>query len=187
MICLADVVGHGIAPAMITAMLKILLLDAAEVHIDPADIVKMVNDRFSAVCLPEDFATAFLGVWMPKSRTLHYINAGHEPALLLSTNEGPLQLSSNGPLIGIDTSSCWEPQLRKILAGDLLVAWTDGIAEAWGTGSEQFGKARIFSIVEQHRSAQPRAVADAIERALIDHVSSANLSDDCTFVAIRFL
>jgi serine phosphatase RsbU (regulator of sigma subunit) len=185
-ICLADVVGHGIAPAMIAAMLKVLLLDAAEVHGDPGDMLRLLNRRFTAVNLPEDFATVFLAVWTPATRTLSYVSAGHEPALLLTNDSVAVLLSSTGPMMGIDPAMAWETQSVQIEPGESLACWTDGITEARGTTDEQFGRDCLISLVEHGVGAGPREVADEVERAVREHGLDRPMADDCTFVAVRF-
>ena len=184
-LCVADVVGHGIAPAMIAAMLKVLLLDAAEVHGDPGDMLRQLNRRFTAVNLPEDFATVFLAVWTPATRTLRYVSAGHEPALLLS-NDSAVRLSSTGAMMGIDPAMAWETQSVQIGPGAFLACWTDGITEAWGTTDEQFSRDRLISLVKHGVGAGPRGVADEVEKAVKEHAGERPLADDCTFVAVRF-
>jgi sigma-B regulation protein RsbU (phosphoserine phosphatase) len=185
-LCVADVVGHGIAPAMIAAMLKVLLLDAAEVHVDPGDMLRQLNRRFTAVNLPEDFATVFLAAWTPATRTLRYVSAGHEPALLLSNDSAAVLLSSTGAMMGIDPAMAWETQSVQIGRGEFLACWTDGITEAWGATDEQFSRDRLISLVKHGVGAGPRGVADEVEKAVKEHAGERPLADDCTFVAVRF-
>lgn len=185
-ICVADVVGHGIAPAMIAAMLKVLLLDAAEVHDDPGDMLGLVNRRFTAVNLPGDFATVFLAEWRPASRTLCYVNAGHEPALLLSNNKILAQLNSTGVMLGVEPATTWKTQAVQIAAGEYLACWTDGITEAWGNTDELFGRDRLISLIEQGVGAGPRAIVEEVERAIQEHARGRPFSDDCTFLAVCF-
>lgn len=185
-LCVADVVGHGIAPAMIAAMLKVLLPDAAEAHEDPADMLAQLNRRFTAVNLPEDFATVFLAEWRPATRTLRYVSAGHEPAIFLSRGAVSLLLSSTGPMMGIDQEMTWEAHAIQIEPGELLACWTDGVTEARGATDEPFGRDALISLVEQRAEASPQEMAEAAERALRGHAQDGPVSDDCTFVAVRF-
>jgi serine phosphatase RsbU (regulator of sigma subunit) len=187
-ICVADVVGHGVAPAMIASMLKVLLLDAAETYDDPGDIIKLLNHRFSIVSLPEDFATAFLGVWTPANRTLRYVNAGHEPALVLNGDSEVLLLNSTGTIVGLEAATLWETQSIQIAPGGILASWTDGITEAWQAATEeQFGRDRLIAIIKQHAGTGPRVVSEKIRYALQEYGRNGSPDDDCTFVAIRFV
>ncbi|MBY0229063.1 MAG: SpoIIE family protein phosphatase [Gemmataceae bacterium] len=185
-LCMADVVGHGIAPAMIAAMLKVLLLDAAEVHDDPGDMLRLLNSRFTAVNLPEDFATVFLAVWRPAARTLSYASAGHEPALLLAKGSEPELLHSTGMMMGIDPMMAWASRAIQVAPGAILACWTDGVTEGRGATDEQFGKDALISLVEQGVGAGPRAVAEEVERAVREHARDGPMADDCTFLAVRF-
>lgn len=186
-LCVADVVGHGIAPAMIAAILKVLLLNAAEVYGDPRDMLDMVNRRLIAVNLPDAFATMFLAEWSPATQRLRYANAGHEPALLVSKNSAPIQLSSTGPMVGIDNRISWESRDFLVAQGDLLACWTDGITEARNDKDELLGRARLIAAIERRSFASAREMLDAIDLTLMEHISEQPVCDDCTVLAIRFV
>lgn len=186
-LCLADVVGHGIAPAMITAMLKVLLMEAAEAHADPAEMMKLLNHRFTAVSLPEDFATVFLGVWTPEDRRLRYVSAGHEPVFYRPDDDSDGQLlSSTGLMVGLDQDTEWESHSVQIAPGAYLAGWTDGVTDAWDETDERFGRDRLISLFEQHTEVGPIAATKKIESAVKAHARSGPLADDCTFFAVQF-
>lgn len=183
--CMADVVGHGIGAAMIAAMLKALLNDAAEAHEHPEDILDHLNRRFMAVNLEEDFVTLFLATWNPTTRVLTYVSAGHEPAVLLD-NEKDLLLSSTGLPLGVDLLSTWEAEQIKICPGGVLACWTDGVTDAQSGSGEMLGRNRMVRLAGDHRGTSPQGFVDAVQTAVELHSHSTELVDDCTFMAVRF-
>ena len=185
-LCVADVAGHGIAPAMIAAMLKVLLLDAAEVHDDPGRILEQLNHKFAAVNLLEDFATVFLAEWRPATRTLHYVNAGHEPALLANTNAAFRFLSSTGMIVGIDSHMQWQSRVVSISPGELLTCWTDGITEARNRSDAMLGRERLVATLQSANLSTPQDIVNVIDRVVLDHCAGQAPADDCTVLAIRF-
>ena len=97
LLCIADVSGHGVPAAMSAAMLKTLLMHAADHHVAPAQILRFINDRFSAVSLDGDFASMMLARWVPAAATLEYASAGHGNAWFLPVGGGaPRELPSTG-------------------------------------------------------------------------------------------
>ena len=185
LLCVADVVGHGIPAAMVAAMLKVILLDAAESHNDPGEILCRANRRLAAVTLPEDFVTVFLAKWIPSARALRYASAGHEPGLVQPAGGTPTTLGSTGSLIGIDPDGAWETEEVRVEPGSLLVCWSDGISEAGAAAGTPFGRERLASLVRSCSTGTPDQVVTAIGDAMLKHNPCGLFADDCTAVVVR--
>jgi len=185
-VCVADVAGHGVPAAMIAAMLKVLLAEATTVHDDPGEMLGWVNQRLSAVTLPEDFATVFLAQWNPTTRKLRYASAGHEPALLQRPHASALTLGSTGTLLGIDANSNWETGEVTLKGDEALICWTDGVSEVRNMGGCLFGRERIAALVEQHRASGTREIVERVEAAVLGYTGGGILADDCTLLVVRF-
>lgn len=186
-LCVADVVGHGIASAMIAAMLKVLTLRAAEDFTEPADILADINRRLIETGLPEAFATMFLAEWRPSTQTLHHVNAGHEPALLVSLATKLALLDSSGPMLGVNPFDTWEAKSIQLSPGDMVACWTDGVTEACNTSDAVLGRDRLISVIRLHPMTDPQDVVDLVERVLYDHVADAPPTDDRSMLAVRFI
>lgn len=185
-LCVADVVGHGVPAAMIAAMLKVLLAEAAAAHDDPGEMLGWVNRRFTAVTLPEDFATVFLARWNPATGRLWYASAGHEPALFVPAGTPTVTLGSTGTLLGIDANSTWETGEVSVQDCDMLACWTDGLSEAWDAAGRMFGSEQVASLVEENRRAAPKEIVERVQTAVLSHASGGIVTDDCTLLVIRF-
>ena len=185
-VCVADVVGHGVPAAMIAAMLKVLLAEAAAAHDDPGEMLGWVNRRLAAVTLPEDFATVFLARWNPATGRLRYASAGHEPALFVPAGGPTVTLGSTGTLLGIDGGSTWETGESSVGGDDLLVCWTDGLSEARDVAGRLFGRERVAALVEENRTATPGTIAERVQTAVTGYAGSEIVTDDCTLLVIRF-
>lgn len=185
-LCVADVVGHGIASAMIAAMLKVLTLKAAEDFAEPADMLADINRRLVDTGLPEAFATMFLAEWCPDTQTLHHVNAGHEPALLVSSAKQLAFLESSGPMLGVDPLATWETQSMQLSPGDLVACWTDGVTEACNACDVVLGRDRLIAVIRHHSVQHPQDVVNLVERALDDHVADALPTDDRSMLVVRF-
>ncbi len=187
LVCVADVVGHGVPAAMLAAMLKVLLLEAAEADPDPAAVVGRVNRRFAAVSPPEDFASLLVARWDPRAPgEVRYASAGHEPALLASGAGPPTVLGATGTLVGVADDLAWVTESVPVGPGDLLVCPTDGVTEAMDPGGNLFGRDRLAALVAEAGRAEPEAVLARVDGAVRAHLGGAAPADDYTLVAVRF-
>lgn len=186
LLCVADVVGHGVPAAMTAAMLKVLLLQAAELPDPPGQILRRLNRSFMAVAIPEDFASLFVAKWDPRARTLCYASAGHEPVLFASGRSPLLRLGSTGPLIGLADDAAWETASLPTRPGDLLLGLTDGVTEAMNAAGELFGQRQLAELFERNRTSPPEQLLAVIDQAVLDHLKGKPMADDATLVAIQF-
>ncbi len=189
LVCIADVTGHGVPAAMSAAMLKTLLLDASEKSADPAEILTLLNRRFTQVSLEEDFASMFVAVLRPASGELEYASAGHPACYILraAAGDGPrvVSLPPTGMLLGIGQAPeqwRWENQRLALHPGDRLLLVSDGVTEAFDAGDKQFGRARLEAVL---RAAPPGVgpLLAALREALAAHTGGAAPTDDVTIVA----
>jgi sigma-B regulation protein RsbU (phosphoserine phosphatase) len=137
---------------------------------------------------PNRYATFFYAEYDASSRTLNYVNAGHNPPMLFRASDGAVsRLDTGGPVIGL-IEGCRYAQGRVSLeAGDLLLAYTDGVSEAMNAADEEWGEERLIETVRPHRTAPPRAVIDRVMMMADTFVARAAQHDDMTLVVVRAL
>ena len=185
LVCVADVVGHGVPAAMMAAVLKVLLLDAAEVDPDPGRVVKRVNARFTALGIPDGFASLLVVRWCPEQQTAWYASAGHEPGLLSVGSEPPVLLEPTGTLLGVLEDGEWESLAVPASPGTTLLVLTDGVTEAMDADGVQFGRTRLGAAVSAVGGADPERVIEAVDTAVRTHLAGRPPDDDYTLVAVR--
>jgi sigma-B regulation protein RsbU (phosphoserine phosphatase) len=184
--CIADVTGHGVAAAMEAVILKTLLLGATEKHTSVDSILSFVNDRFTAVCFPEHFASMLLVRWKPQDALLEYASAGHETAYLVNQNGGIAELRATGPLIGLQEYGTWNLASLSLDKGDRLFLVTDGIVETEDPNGKYFGRDKLKGILVHSRHAPLEAVVQELNEALAGHQRGQPGHDDVTLLAIEF-
>lgn len=184
LICVADVVGHGVAAAMGSAMLKGLVLNAAERHREPAKILEFANQKLPGL-LPDEFITMFLARWDPGSRRLSYVSAGHEPALLLRPSGEVRDLPATGLPLGIDRSAEWETEAFELTPGKRLLLTTDGIAEACDPDGRMFGRNRLSNLIVDFAGESPEDLITAIRDVVEKHQQGRRPSDDITVLVLE--
>jgi serine phosphatase RsbU (regulator of sigma subunit) len=124
-----DVTGHGFDAALDAMRIKDLLLAELRAGQSPAHALVVANALLSSETLSESFATAFVAQY--QAGVVVYANAGHPPALLVGEqDEHPLP--PTGPLLGVTPNPCFDQAEVLLGAGQRLVAFTDGLIEAYG-------------------------------------------------------
>jgi len=187
LLCVADVCGHGVPAAMSAAMLKTLLMHAADRDAAPAKILRFINMRFARVSLDGDFATMILARWVPEAAKLEYASAGHGNSWFLRGGGGaPRELPSTGLPLGVEGDATWKTGSIRVASGDRLLLATDGIPETFNRAGKLFGSSRLAELFQQYRGAAPSELVKKIDKALTAHRTGRALADDCTVVAVEF-
>jgi serine phosphatase RsbU (regulator of sigma subunit) len=131
------------------------------------------------------FATQFFGVLEPASGRLAYINAGHDPVFVLSSDGGVRErLDPTGPAVGISGDAAFTVHHTTIQSGETLFSYTDGIPEATSREGIFFGRERLMAHLEG-RLTSAAGLVKAIAEAVAVHTGEAEQFDDITMLAVR--
>jgi len=182
-IAVADASGKGLPAALIVANVQSSLRTAALfAPEDPAAVIGAVNRQLHA-CSPADrYATLFYGVFDEDTRTLRYVNAGHNPAAVIRRAGAVAWLEASAPPAGLFAQTVYRVQAVQLYPGDLIVAYTDGVVEATNTEGKEWGVDGLLGAVERCRTRQPAAIVEAAFAAL-DDFSAGSQTDDATILA----
>jgi sigma-B regulation protein RsbU (phosphoserine phosphatase) len=180
---IADASGKGLPAALIVANVQSSLRTAALfAPADPGAVVTAVNRQLHS-CSPVDrYATLFYGVFDENARTLDYVSAGHHATLVIRRGGATAWLEAVAPPVGLFAETVYPAQSVRLYAGDLIVAYTDGIVEATNTAGEEWGVEGLLGAIGRCRTRQPESIVDCAFAAL-DEFSSDNQTDDATILA----
>jgi sigma-B regulation protein RsbU (phosphoserine phosphatase) len=131
------------------------------------------------------FITAFLAEYEPATRTLTYINAGHNQPLLRRTSGVIEHLDLGGLPFGIKADAVYEAGAVTLAAGDWLVVFTDGVVEAVNEAGTEYGEERLISILHAGADTSP---ANMLSRTMADldlFVGNTPQHDDITCLLIK--
>lgn len=184
----ADVCDKGIGAALFMALIRTLLRHTAQ-HTDTGDPLRQAvvgTNRYLARNHLQQgyFATLFFGVLEPGTGMLSYINGGHNPPVVVRAAGGRCLLEPTGPAVGMMPDSEFEIRRTRILPGDRLFVYTDGVVEARDAGGGQFGTDRMLELATRP-AASADVLLDRVDERLRRHVGSAEQSDDVTMLALR--
>ena len=179
---IGDVAGHGIESSITAFQAKYLLRVFLRQFRDPAQAFEEINAQLSTGDRNEEFISACVVVFDTEAGTLRYVSAGH-PAAFLFQEDGIKPLRSTGPLLMLDPQATYFSREIPMASGDLVVMYTDGLAEA-RSGSQMFGENRIIRSVERDLNAAPDVLCKSLLDAAKDF-AGGSIGDDTAIMAIR--
>lgn len=187
-ICLGDVPGEGVTASLSMAGLQATLRGQTLKKVDASQTISRSNRllcRSTKDSNPKNFATLFFGVLDPKNHSFSFSNAGHQNPMLFSGHSNPKRLETGGLVLGVVDDFQFEEETVRLRPGDTLVAFSDGIPEAFDEAENQFGEKRLAEVIELNKHKKAKAVADSIIEAVKDYAGDAPQSDDLTVVVVR--
>ncbi len=183
-----DVTGHGVSSALLMSAIQIFLRGVnREESSELTTSVESLNRCLYEISPDNLYATLFYARVDPIQRKLHYVNAGHEPALLLRSRVGRVvRLDATGTVIGAFGKIICSERDLPLEPGDVLVVFTDGVPEAVNGEGRELGERGLLEIIETHADASPAGLVSHILDAVNAFTNSAGPVDDQTVSAIRF-
>ena len=188
-IAIGDVSGKGIAAALMMASLQASLRgEATRAPENLAALVGNVNHLVYEASAANRYATFFYAQYNPATRLLTYVNAGHNPPLLLHRSGTDWQISRldfGGTVVGLLETFPYQQAAVSIAPGDVFVGFTDGISEAMNGADEEWGEEKLIETVKACDGATPSQMITRIMQAADSFVAGAKQHDDMTLVVLR--
>src|ERR1700753_2085916 len=182
---IGDVVGKGIAAALLMANLQAILRSQCAIALDrPQDVLRAVNRLFCESTLDGGFATLFFAEYDEGTRRLRYVNCGHLCALLLRANDEVERLDATGTVLGLFEKWDCEMGERTVESGDVLPRCTDGIMESFDANDEEFGEGRLLVTLRKHRDLCAHEAINAVVSE-VGKFSPSEQRDDITMIVAK--
>ena len=184
-----DVSGHGLGAALFMTQARALIHALLRADPDLGRVVSGLNDFLERDMPASAFLTLFVGVLDPATRTLTYVNAGHNAPVHIRGADGAVEAyPATGPLLGVipDTDYIVEGPI-ELAAGDVLMAYTDGLFEAHDPQDEMYGEPRFRESLAAHvaKGVSSEAILDGVLEDLFAFVDGRPLDDDVTALVVR--
>jgi len=182
----ADVSDKGAPAALFMALTRSLLrVYATENARSPLETLYRTN-RFilNHTRSSSMFVTLFYGVLDPAKRALSYVNAGHNPPLLLTARAGKT-LPAEGAALGIFEDVLLQQRKLALRPGDTLLLYTDGVTEATNKARERFELRRLEDCLRAHSSEPAPALLEAVLAEVRDFAGGEPAVDDLTLMVVR--
>ena len=181
-----DATGKGVPAALVMSttcgMLQVTAgaLDSSS----PGEVLSQVNETLFARIPQNMFVTCFYAILDPKSGTLRYANAGHDPPYL-HRNGNAKQLKARGMPLGLMPGMGYEEKETILDAGEVTLLYSDGLVEAHDPQGQMFGFPRLGELVAEH-AAEEGSLGDFLLRELYTFVGESwEQEDDITLLTLK--
>ena len=188
-LAVGDVSGKGIAAALLMASLQASLRGQT---IQPSEtlseVIAHINQLVCEASAENRYATFFYAQYEPWSRQLRYVNAGHNPPIVCRKNtNGPaiLRLADGGTVVGLFPQAAYQESRLALEAGDVMVAFTDGISEAMNNAEEEWEEERLIEAVQRCDSRSAADMITCILERVDTFTAGARQHDDMTLIVLR--
>jgi sigma-B regulation protein RsbU (phosphoserine phosphatase) len=216
-IAVADVAGKGISAALLMSTVQASLRSQApSVNGNLVELVSSMNKLLHISTDAASYATFFYAQYDEKTGLLTYVNAGHNPPMIVraikgakahvvgqtngtgldkrgvktdtgagSESEAVSELTTGGPIIGAFPFSTYQQETIQMESGDLLLAYTDGVTEAFNPVEEEFGEERLRQIVATSAHLSAQTLTEKIVETVSEWCQDTPQHDDLTLVVMK--
>ncbi len=185
-VVIADVAGKGVPAALLMSATAAAMQLEANHDRNMLEIVGRLNTGINSVSDGERYVTLLLAEIDTHKRTLRYINCGHNPALLFRAKTGTLtRMNSSCPPIGISPEQICDLASADLIAGDVLVFYTDGVTEAQNQLGEEFGTERLSTVVRRGSSLSAEDLMIDIFSNAANFCGEVGFNDDVTILVVK--
>lgn len=187
-IVVADASDHGIGAAMHMTSARAMLLYGTNHNGSPSALVEEVNRLLARDSSRTGwFVSMFLMQIDPARKSLRWVRAGHEPAILYDPQAETIEtLDGEGIALGVDPNYRYAEEFREgWTTGSILIIGTDGLHESRNEQGTMFGRRRLHSILRDKAADS----AETIQRSIVDSIqqfrAGAPQEDDITLVVVK--
>ncbi|GAB4332233.1 MAG: hypothetical protein Kow0037_09610 [Calditrichia bacterium] len=184
-LCIADVSGKSIPAALLMANLQAGLHTLFNTGYPLKKIVAELNNLIHRNTELDKYITFFVAILDPSTHLLTYVNAGHNPPVLLRQYSRFIFLREGGIILGMMPNFEYEEGTVQLEKNDLLFCYTDGVNEAMNTEEEEFGEERMNNCLRKYSQFSSKEIADRMTRELFAFAGKQPQADDITMVILR--
>lgn len=188
-LAIGDVSGKGVSAALLMANLQAFLKSICKQNIKLEDATNLLNQLVSENVYEGKFITFFWGIFDNNEKTIEYVNAGHNPPILIN-DEIKKYLSTDGMLLGVQPT-LYRKEKLLLQKGDLLVFYTDGVTEAKNINEEEFSSQRLEKFLFEERNSinysmkTSNDILFSIKSEIEKFTRGQSQSDDITCVVVK--
>jgi serine phosphatase RsbU (regulator of sigma subunit) len=181
-----DAAGKGMPAALMAAGLQARAQILFEGDEDLVGAVGRLNRAMAANGSPTRYVTFFIAFIDPATGQVDYVNAGHNPPLIVRRNGDLVRLAATGMVLGLFGGAPYQQATAQLNPGDLLALYSDGVTEASrGDDQEEFGEDRLAGLLRDHPFLSATELIATANRTLTSFTQGAPPADDITLLLVR--
>ncbi|MCA9304496.1 MAG: SpoIIE family protein phosphatase [Phycisphaerales bacterium] len=188
-VALGDVMGHGVAAAMLMATARGILRSRCAIPGSLADFLSHLNQLLVPDTKGEKFMTMLLVTIATDTHELRWASAGHGAPIIYNTNTDEfLDITGGGLPLGLVGEATYkEYNLSNITPGHMIITATDGLWEAKDPNGKLYGMERLQELIRKHAHEPAEQISIAFREALIRYSGPDGQDDDLTFVIAKVI
>ena len=182
---LADVSGKGVSAALLTSLIQGAFFATATLDASLSEVVARINNYICERSRLAKFATVFYSL-IERGGLIRWVNAGHCPPIVARAAGEIECLEPTSFPIGLFPGAEFPQRECRLLPGDMLVIYSDGLSEAENFSDEQFGEERLKEVVARNASGTPAELVQTIQREINTFTAGAAQRDDLTLLVLGY-
>ena len=183
--CLGDVSGKGLPASLLMANCQATLRGQTLIEDSIDDRIGRANTLMYQSTDVEKFVTLFYGILNVADHEFTFVNAGHEPAIVVSADGEVERLESGGMALGVVDDFPYKQGAVKFAPGDVLIIYSDGVPDATNLSDEAFGIDELVRLAKELKSEPTIIIVEKIVAAVNQHAGNAPQMDDVTLVVVK--
>ena len=170
---------------MLMSNLQASIRTAVRIGSDLREMIGQINELIFANTQPEQFITFFAGIFDSATRHFEYVNAGHNPPLLVGRDGEPRLLETGGLILGALSGMTYESETVELSVGDLVFLYTDGLSEAENPAGDMYEESRIEEFLLRNRNLGLEEMAGRLVAEVDLFMDGMERRDDLTLLIAR--
>lgn len=185
--CIADISGKGIAAALVMANLQAYLNSSLLLNEKKEDFVRSLNQKIISIADGDHFITLFIAKYNIPKRELTYLNAGHNPPVLICNGEYTL-LDKGCTVLGVfEEIPSIEFGVEKIAPGTTIVCYTDGLTELENENDEMYGEDMLIQFIRKHHKLGPEVFNKILYEDVSRFKGNRLFNDDISVLTCKLM
>ncbi len=185
----ADVSGHGVPAALYSAMVKTAISSVRTSGPVPSEFMGEVNSFLigSQKRMSYNYVTIFYGLFDLAAETLTYCNAGIPSPAVMRADGSYQFLDPNSPFVGIFENSVYRNESVKIVPGDRLIFYTDGVFELTGSNDRIMGQGVFLELLKSLGNLDIHELVEKIFERVMEFSGTQRPGDDITLIGMSYM
>jgi sigma-B regulation protein RsbU (phosphoserine phosphatase) len=184
-VLIADVEGKGLPAALLAASSQAVFHSLNELYFfEPAKFIAKANSLICDFTRGNRFITVFWMLIDDQQKSVTYVNAGHVEPYWIS-GDRVVKLSSGGFLTGFLDSASYQKETVQMQAGDVIVAFTDGVSEVENPEGQEFGEEAVVDFIQKNKALPAAEIAPKLFKQVRDFSKGKKFRDDFTLVILK--
>jgi sigma-B regulation protein RsbU (phosphoserine phosphatase) len=189
-VIMSDVAGKGVPASLMMIMIRTIFKSLINSGVqEPGRVVTLMNSTLSSDISSDRFATLLFGIYDLSKGVFRYTNAGYGPLMIYKQEKGrcfQVNPPSSSIPIGVmpDVEYADEKPIR-LVSGDSLYLFTDGVHEARNSAEEEYGMGRLSTFIPDVAEKDSKDIASAIVDDVLSFMGDAEQFDDMTLMVMK--